>query len=236
MCGSPCFRGLKSLCRRMKRARPETFRAGCGKLSGGHKSFRGECCKYLRKFPQATQVRGACGSFRKLTQVCGAFAEVSASSLKCAGRLRKFPQAHSSVRALAEVSASSLKCAGRLRKFPQASRKCAGHLRKFPQANSNVRGVCGSFRKLLASVRGICGSFRKPTQVCGAFAEVSASHSNVRHACGSFRKLPTIARHASGWCRKSPPMPRMMVMTTRISVSESREWITRSFFFKFALL
>ncbi len=195
MLGSPCFRGLKSLCRRMKRARPETFRAGCGKLSGGHKSFRGECCKYLRKFPQATQVRGACGSFRKLTQVCGAFAEVSASSLKCAGRLRKFPQAHSS-----------------------------------------VRGVCGSFRKLLASVRGICGSFRKPTQACGAFAEVSASHSNVRHACGSFRKPPTIARHASGWCRKSPPMPRMMVMTTRISVSESRESVTRSFFFKFALL
>ncbi len=163
MLGSPCFRGLKSLCRRMKRARPETFRAGCGKLSGGHKSFRGECCKYLRKFPQATQVRGACGSFRKLTQVCGAFAEVSASSLKCAGRLRKFPQAHSSVRAFAEVSASfpqvcgafaevsasSLKCAGRLRKFPQASRKCAGHLRKFPQANSSVRGVCGSFRKPL---------------------------------------------------------------------------------------
>ena len=45
MCGSPCFRGLKSLCRRMKRARPETFRAGCGKLLGGHKTFRGECGK-----------------------------------------------------------------------------------------------------------------------------------------------------------------------------------------------
>ena len=153
MCGSPCFRGLKSLCRRMKRARPETFRAGCGKLSGGHKSFRGECCKYLRKFPQATQVRGVCGSFRKLTQVCGAFAEVSASLSQVCG-------------AFAEVSASSLKCAGRLRKFPQASRKCAGRLRKFPQAHSSVRRICGSFRKL--------------TQVCGAFAEVSASMSVFR--------------------------------------------------------
>ena len=36
-------------------------------------------------------------------------------------------------------------------------------------------GVCGTFRKFLASVRGVCGTFRKLTQVCGAFAEVSAS-------------------------------------------------------------
>ena len=90
---------------------------------------------------------GVCGTFRKLTQTCG--------------RLRNFPQAHSSVRAFAELSASfsqvcgafaelsasSLKCAGRLRNFPQASRKCAGRLRKFPQAHSSVRDVCGSFRK-----------------------------------------------------------------------------------------
>ena len=41
-------------------------------------------------------------------------------------------------------------------------------------------GACGSFRKLLASVRGVCGSFRKLTQVCGAFAEVSASMSVFR--------------------------------------------------------
>ena len=80
MCGSPCFRGLQSLYRRVKRARPESFRAGCGKLSGGHKSFRGECGKYLRKFPQAnSSVRGVCGSFRK--------------PLQRAARLRKFPQA-----------------------------------------------------------------------------------------------------------------------------------------------
>ena len=104
---------------------------------------------------------GVCGTFRKLTQTCG--------------RLRNFPQAHSSVRAFAELSASfsqvcgafaelsasSLKRAGRLRNFPQVYRKCAGRLRNFPQAHSSVRGVCGSFRKL--------------TQVCGTFAELSAS-------------------------------------------------------------
>ena len=81
-----------------------------------------------------SNMRHACGSFRKLTQVCGTFAEVSASFSQVCG-------------AFAEVSASSLKRAGRLRKFPQASRKCAGRLRKFPQAHSSVRGICGSFRK-----------------------------------------------------------------------------------------
>ena len=82
------------------------------------KSQKGGC---LREFPQAhssvrgvcgssrkllASVRGICGSSRKLTQVCGAFAGVPASSLKCAGRLREFPQAHSSVR---DVCGSSRK-------------------------------------------------------------------------------------------------------------------------------
>ena len=148
MCGSPCFRGLKSLCRRMKRARPETFRAGCGKLSGGHKSFRGECGKYLRKFPQATPT-------------CGTLAEVSASSLKCAGRLRKFPQAHSSVRGVC----------GSFRKLLASVRGVCGSFRKLTQA-------CGTFAELSASslkCADVCGSFRKLTQACGTFAEVSAS-------------------------------------------------------------
>ena len=96
------------------------------------KSQKGGC---LREFPQAhSSVRGVCGSSRKLlasvrlicgssrkptqacgafagvpasfSQVCGAFAGVPASSLKCAGRLREFPQAHSSVR---DVCGSSRK-------------------------------------------------------------------------------------------------------------------------------
>ena len=76
----------------------------------------------------------ACGSSRKLTQACGAFAGVPASFSQVCG-------------SFAGVPASQLKRAGRLREFPQASRKCAGHLREFPQAHSSVRDVCGSSRK-----------------------------------------------------------------------------------------
>ena len=89
-------------------------------FGGSQKLPRGVRQVFAEVSASHSNMRHACGSFRKLTQVCGTFAEVSASSLKCAGRLRK---------------------------FPQASRKCAGRLRKFPQAHSSVRGVCGSFRK-----------------------------------------------------------------------------------------
>ena len=131
----------------------------------------------------------ACGSFRK--------------PLKCG--------------ALAEVSASSLKCAGRLRKFPQVSRKCAGRLRKFPQARSSVRGVCGSFRKLLASVRGVCGSFRKLTQACGTFAEVSASTPQYflrpsRLPQKSKREIRSLSRRTSRfsqWRRRATSGPHL---------------------------
>ena len=88
----------------------------------------------------------ACGSFRKPLK-CGVLAEVSASH-SSVGRLRKFPQAHSSVR---------------------------GVCGSFRKSLASVRGVCGSFRKL-AQVCGafaeVSASF---SQVCGAFAEVSAS-------------------------------------------------------------
>ena len=75
MCGSPCFRGLKSLCRRMKRARPETFRAGCGKLSGGHKTFRGLCGTFS-------------GGHKTFRGLCGSFSGVPETSADCAARFR----------------------------------------------------------------------------------------------------------------------------------------------------
>ena len=88
---------------------------------------------------------GVCGTFRKLTQVCGAFAEVSASFSQVCG-------------AFAEVSASSLKCAAHLRKFPQAcpffeiwyflvpisSRLCQIFKNRFPEGGYwEVRSVSG---------------------------------------------------------------------------------------------
>ena len=70
-----------------------------------------KCAGRLRKFPQAhssvrdvcgtfrkllASVRGVCGSFRKLTQACGTFAGLSASSLKCADVCGSFRK-HSSI-------------------------------------------------------------------------------------------------------------------------------------------
>ena len=75
---------------------------------------------------------------------------------------------------LAELSASSLKCAGRLRNFPQACRKCAGRLRNFPQAHSSVRDVCGTFRKR-TQVCGRLRKFPQAHSSVRTFAEVSAS-------------------------------------------------------------
>ena len=147
----------------------------------------------------------ACGSFRKPLKcggACGSFRK----PLKCG--------------ALAEVSASSLKCAGRLRKFPQVSRKCAGRLRKFPQARSSVRGVCGSFRKLLASVRGVCGSFRKLTQACGTFAELSASSLKCADVCGSFRKL---TQACGTFAEVSASTPQYFLRPSRLPQKSKRE-------------
>ena len=59
----------------------------------------------------------------------GLLAELSASSLKCAGRLRKFPQANSNVRGVCGSFRKPLQRAARLRKFPQASHYCAACLR-----------------------------------------------------------------------------------------------------------
>ena len=147
----------------------------------------------------------ACGSFRKPLKcggACGSFRK----PLKCG--------------ALAEVSASSLKCAGRLRKFPQVSRKCAGRLRKFPQARSSVRGVCGSFRKLLASVRGVCGSFRKLTQACGTFAEVSAS--SLKRA-GRLRNFPQAHSSVRTFAEVSASTPQYFLRPSCLPRKSKRE-------------
>ena len=57
---------------------------------------KGVACGSSRKLTQA------CGAFAgvpaSFSQVCGSFAGVPASQLKRAGRLREFPQAHSNVR------------------------------------------------------------------------------------------------------------------------------------------
>ena len=104
---------------------------------------------------------GVCGTFRKLTQACGAFAELSASFSQVCG-------------AFAELSASSLKCAGRLRNFPQA--------------HSSVRGVCGTFRKHalflkidIDFVRKTSDSARRPR---GEIRKTAFSVRNTYVRCG----------------------------------------------------
>ncbi len=85
----------------------KTFRGECGKLSGGRKTFRAECgtfsgvpetsadcaAHFRESRKPARTVRLIFGSPGNQRGLCGKLAELSASSLKCAGRLRKFPQA-----------------------------------------------------------------------------------------------------------------------------------------------
>ena len=106
-------------------------------FGGSQKLPRGVRQVFAEVSASHSNMRHACGSFRKLTQVCGAFAElsasfsqvcgafaeVSASSLKRAGRLRNFPQAHSSVRTFADVSASTPQYFLRPSRLPQKSKR-----------------------------------------------------------------------------------------------------------------
>ena len=117
---------------------------------------------------------GVCGTFRKLTQTCG--------------RLRNFPQAHSSVRAFAELSASFSQVCGAFAELSASSLKCAGRLRNFPQAHSSVRGVCGTFRKHalflkidIDFVRKTSDSARRPR---GEIRKTAFSVRNTYVRCG----------------------------------------------------
>ena len=142
----------------------------------------------------------ACGSFRKPLK-CGVLAEVSASH-SSVGRLRKFPQAHSSVRGV------------------------CGSFRKLL---ASVRGVCGSFRKLTQVCGAFAEVSASFSQVCGAFAEVSASslkcaahlrkfpqaHSSVRRICGSFRKHVRFSRFGIFWCQLVPACVKFSKIASR---------------------